>query len=78
MNKESWNNEKLGFIDSDEFKYLDNIDNLINQTTQLTEAFRVIKQIETQRIQKNKKKDIFDFSEIESKLNEVQNMMAEL
>lgn len=77
MNKEYWNSDKMCYSNSDEFKYLDEIDDIINQAYNVVKGLKEIQSAAHWRIQCNDKKNIIDFSEVKNKLKEIQNWIDE-
>lgn len=73
-----WNPENMMYINTDEYKYLNEIALVIKQSKYITETLMKIKDNERFNIQKKSVKDMVDFTEIKSKLAELNNMINEL
>jgi hypothetical protein len=73
-----WNPENLMHIHTDEFKYLDEIREIIELSEDITELLNKIWNYQRFNIQCGTEKDMADFTEVKSKLNELKNIIIEL
>jgi hypothetical protein len=78
MNNERWNSENLYKRNTDEYKYLTEIDELINISDKINKTLRKIHNNEYFEIQKEERKDKCDFTETKKKLIELENLINEL
>lgn len=75
INDEYWDNENACKSDSEEFKYLDDIENTITKAKKIVNDLEKIYEDEHWNVKLNNKKDIIDFTEIKNKLTEIQNII---
>jgi hypothetical protein len=78
MNKECWNSKIMCYSNSEEFQYLEEIESVIKQTNKIVKDLKDIDRAAHWRIQCDDGKNKADFSEIKTKLNEVQKLIDEL
>lgn len=78
MNKERWNSDQMCYSNSEEFQYLEEIESVIKQANMIVKDLKDIDRAAHWRIQCNDEKNKADFSEIKTKLNEVQKLIDEL
>lgn len=73
--KQYWNNDNLDYNNTDEFKYLDKIDDLIDIVREIKAKLDKIDSHEYNNIKRNKERIEIDFSEIDDKLGDISNLI---
>lgn len=73
--KQHWNKDDLGWSNTDEFKYLDVIDDLEDKVREIKDNLSKINMYEYYNIKNNKEKIKRDFSEIDNKLDEISKLI---
>lgn len=74
-NKQYWNSDNLEWSNSEEYRYLDDIDDLIVISEAITKKLNRIRNREELNIDDEEEKIKIDFKSIEDKLNEVCKMV---
>jgi hypothetical protein len=78
VERKRWNSENLMYPETDEYKYLGKIDELIKISENINKTLRQISNNEYFNIQKEEIKDVSDFSKVKKNLIELENMINEL
>lgn len=73
--KKHWNKENLDCDNTDEFKYLEKIDSLEYEASEIKDNLSRINMCEHYNIKNNKEAIKEDFSEIQSKLEEISELI---
>lgn len=73
-----WNPENLMYIHTDEFKYLDGIDDIIEQSKNVIKILNQIKDVAYFNIQCGEVNNKVDFTKVQEKLIELNNIIDEL
>lgn len=73
--KQYWNSDNLEWANTDEYKYIDDIDNLIVISKGMTKNLSRTRNREEWTIDCEKEKIKIDFTEIENKLEEVSELI---
>lgn len=77
QDKKYWNNDNLEWSNSEEYRYLDDIDNLIAISEVITKKLNRIRNREELNIDDEKEKIKIDFTKIENKLEEVSGLIED-
>lgn len=75
MEKQYWNYDRLSYNNTEEFKYLDKIDDLIDIVREIKTNLDKIDSHEYNNIKNNRERIEIDFNEIDNKLGDISNLI---
>lgn len=75
MEKQCWDYDRLSYNNTEEFKYLDKIDDLIDIVREIKTNLEKIDSHEYNNIKNNRERIEIDFNQIDNKLGDISNLI---